>query len=450
VKTKAAAVQVKAVAAQSTVKHPVTVSLVQQPGNPTTSTQATFAWATTGSVSTTTCSINGSTWTTCSSGVNYAGLSTGVNAFSVKVHSSTSSAQASAQWSINAAPSTSGSGGSGGATTSSVANTFGQGMFGIAAGSTLQNESSTPSVMDQDLSNDRSAGARWVRIDINWAQIQQAGPTSYYWTAIDDAVAQAEADGLNVLGTIVFTPSWARPAGASATYGPDPATYARFAGIAVAHYAAMGVHDYELWNEPNISGFWTPAPSPAAYTALLKAAYPAIKAADPTATVISGGLSPAATDGTNYTPPDFLAGIYANGGQGYFDAVANHPYCWPAYPGDPDNWSAWYQMYGTSTSLRSLMIAHGDGGKKIWGTEFGAPTNGPAGSSYVSQAVQADMISRAFALWSTYSWAGPLFIYDGRDLGTSTDTIENFFGISNSDFSPKPSYYAYQSAAAAF
>lgn len=41
----------------------------------------------------------------------------------------------------------------------------------------------------------------------------------------------------------------------------------------------MGVHAYEVWNEPNIVNFWAPGPDPARYTQLLKLAYPAITAA---------------------------------------------------------------------------------------------------------------------------------------------------------------------------
>jgi hypothetical protein len=173
-----------------------------------------------------------------------------------------------------------------------------------------------------------------------------------------------------------------------------------------------------------------------------------IKAADPTATVVTGGLAPAPTDGTDYAPVDFLQGVYAAGGQGSFDAVGAHPYCWPAMPGDTDTWSAWYQMYGTAHSLRSVMVANGDGDKNIWATEFGAPTDGPAGS-YVSQATQAAMITRAYQLWAGYSWAGPLFTYQGRDQGTDPSTNENFYGFINNDGTPKPAFAAYQQAVAA-
>jgi hypothetical protein len=300
-------------------------------------------------------------------------------------------------------------------------------------------------VLSGDLGVDQAVGSRWLRVDINWAQIQSGGPSSYAWGPIDAVVQGAQARGMSVLGLIVYTPSWDRPSGTSAAYGPSAGSYAAFAAAAVAHYSALGVHAYEVWNEPNMVASWRPAPDPAAYTALLKAAYGAIKGADPSATVVSGGTAPASTNGTDYSPVDFLSGIYAHGGGGYFDAVAHHPYCWPAYPGDAQSWSAWYQMYGTSPSLRSVMGAHGDGSKKIWATEFGAPTNGPSGS-YVSESTQAAMITQAAQLYSTYSWGGPLLIYQGRDQGTDTSTTEDFFGFVTPNFSRKPSFSAFRRA----
>jgi hypothetical protein len=326
-----------------------------------------------------------------------------------------------------------------------VENPFGRALAGVAAGGALQNES--PGTLSSDLNADQAVGAKWLRIDVNWAQVQAQGPDSYDWTNIDAVVRGAEARGMNVLAGIVYTPSWARPAGTSATYGPDPSTYAAFAAVAVAHYAAMGVHAYEIWNEENIPSSWSPMPNPSAYAALLKAAYPAIKRADPSATVVTGGLAPAPTSGSDISAIDFLRAIYADGAGASFDAVGDHPYCWPAYPGEAVDWSAWYQIYGTATSLRSVMQANGDGSKRIWATEFGAPTGGPAGS-YVSQATQAAMIARAISLWATYSWAGPLFIYQGRDQGTDPSSIENFFGFIAYDGTPKPAFSSFREAVA--
>jgi polysaccharide biosynthesis protein PslG len=317
-------------------------------------------------------------------------------------------------------------------------------MFGIAAGGAIQGEDST--TLGRDLDSIQGTHTHWLRVDVNWAQIQGGGPSSYNWTAVDRLVQGASARGIKVLAGILYTPGWARPSGTSATYGPDPNTYASFAATAVRHYAAMGVHTYEIWNEANTTSFWTPKPNPAAYTSLLKATYPAIKAADASATVLTAGTAPAPSDGTQLSPVDFLKGIYANGGAGSFDAVAHHPYCWPANPGDAQTWSSWYQMYGTSPSLRSVMTDNGDAAKKIWATEFGAPTNGPSGS-YVSEATQASMLTKAYQLYRSYTWAGPLFFYQGRDQSaTDTSTRENFFGLTHNDFTPKPAYTAYQQA----
>ena len=55
-------------------------------------------------------------------------------------------------------------------------------------------------------------------------------------------------------------------------------------------------------------------------------------------------------------------------------------------------------------------------------------------------------LAKGYTLFGTYTWAGPLFWYSHRDLGATTDTRENFFGLLRNDFSPKPSYSAYRTA----
>src|SRR5437588_116960 len=93
-----------------------------------------------------------------------------------------------------------------------------------------------------------------------------------------------------VLATSSAAPS---PAGAVSDHArlTYPADYAIFAAAAVRHYAPMGVHTWEIWNEPNIPEFWSPAANVVQYAAMLKQADVAIKAADPTATVLTGGTS---------------------------------------------------------------------------------------------------------------------------------------------------------------
>ena len=84
-----------------------TVSLTSGPASSTTSTGATFGWTTTGTVSTTTCSLDSGAAVACSSPRTYAGLSAGTHTFRVTVSNSGGSASASYSWTVSAtAPAT--------------------------------------------------------------------------------------------------------------------------------------------------------------------------------------------------------------------------------------------------------------------------------------------------------------------------------------------------------
>jgi len=129
---------------------------------------------------------------------------------------------------------------------------------------------------------------------------------------------------------------------------------------------------------------------------------------DKSAFVISGGLAPAATDGTNYSPTSFLAAMYAHGVKGSFDALGYHPYSFPAVPDTYEPWSAWSQMTQTRPSIRSIMTKNGDSGKPIWITEFGAPSNGPAGIGATAQRVE---LLQAISYARKVNWIDAMYIY---------------------------------------
>ncbi len=106
------------------------------------------------------------------------------------------------------------------------------------------------------------------------------------------------------------------------------------------------------------------------------------------------------------------------------------------------------------------MVANGDSAKKIWITEYGAPTGGPGsvatdGSSlsdlqddHVTPALQAQMATVAVNLVRSYSWIGAFVWYSYQDSGTSPSDNENFYGLMQADGSFKPAYYAFQAAIA--
>lgn len=284
-------------------------------------------------------------------------------------------------------------------------------------------------------------GVRWIRHDLQWNSVQPESSTSYEWGAYDRLVREAGKRGMGILLVLAYTPRWARTPSAVESMFAAPVKngqFARFAGHAAQRYARMGVHAWEIWNEPNITQFWKPAPSVKAYADLLRRSYVAIKQADPSATVVSGGLSPAVTSSGNIAPRDFVVGLYAHGVKGSFDILGHHPYTFPALPSRYYEWSAWSQMSDTHPSLRGIMASHGDR-KPIWATELGVPTSGMAA---VSESLQARSIEAAADELQDKPWLGKLFLYSYTDIGTSTTTIENFFGVVRHDGTYKPGYYS--------
>lgn len=300
----------------------------------------------------------------------------------------------------------------------------------------------------------QATGAGWVRFDFDWSMIQPDSATSYSWSSYDQVVKSASDHHLQVMGIIDFTPAWARGADCNDLKQCHPdgtAAYANFAGALAQRYAPQNIHTWEVWNEPNTQNFWKPAPNIAQYSQLLISAASAIHRQDPKALVISGSTAPAETTALNISPPDFIAGLYSNGAGTAFDAVGVHPYTYPLIPSDSTK-QAWAQMSQGPASIREVMTKHGDAGKKVWITEFGAPTDGPGPTStaadpklaqsptHVDEALESTMLRQAFGLYHGYSWVGPIFWYSYQDAGSTPDTNENFFGLIRSDGSHKPAY----------
>jgi polysaccharide biosynthesis protein PslG len=270
----------------------------------------------------------------------------------------------------------------------------------------------------------QSLGVTDVRIAVPWIFVQPNSSQSYDWSKVDMVVDAAAARNMGVLGVISGTPTWA---GFPINGHPSPAVYADFASAVATRYQGK-ISAYEIWNEPNGVTFWSPV-SAKAYTDLLKAAYPAIKAADPSATVI-GGVLGAVGDiaGISTNAASFVNQMYADGAHGFFDALSFHPYHYVTpfskgtLAGDPIEQVA---------AIRALMLANGDGALKLWATEYGLPT------SEVSQAQQAAYIHDFVVAWQQVQGAGPMFIYTTRDAATGAFDDEANFGIFTTNWSPK-------------
>jgi len=291
--------------------------------------------------------------------------------------------------------------------------------------------------------NVTDSGAKQIRGFVNWQNVRGAS-RDYEMQRYRLFADQAKARGLRVLLTVTGT------AGAMPS---TPADYAAVAGDIANELRGKGV-DYEVWNEEDENGFWLNGPQPAAYTALLKAAYPAIKNADPAATVLVGGL--VANDF------DFLEQLYANGAKGSFDAVGVHTdtACLTTDPREyyrePSGRIGRYSFTGYR-EVRATMLAHGDD-KPVWMTELGWPTitttctrGGRAGTKAagVTPAEQADFLTKAYGCLANDPYVPYAAWFSLSDVQTGSPDDSLNLGLMNDAFARKPAFAAFQAAAGA-
>jgi hypothetical protein len=281
------------------------------------------------------------------------------------------------------------------------------------------------------------AWIRMARESFDWNRLEPRQGW-FEWAKFDQAVEVARAHNVSILGRLEFSAAWASsaPSSASATdrafYPPaSTATFAAYATAVVNRYKDR-VHVWEIWNEENSAIFWKPAPSATAYANLLKAAYAAIKAADPTATVLIGGIV-----GFDRT---FMDGIVAAGAWNSFDALAIHAYVAPGP--ETSMYSTWLQ------NARAYVDTKGP--KPIWITEFGWSTYSGSGSGYigVSEATQAAYTARAY-LSAAVAGVRGVFAYELMEHGTSTTSRLDNYGLIEASGRTKPAYSALRRVAEA-
>lgn len=294
---------------------------------------------------------------------------------------------------------------------------------------------------DRATSATRDLGMGRVRIGASWKEVEtHAGQDD--WSALDARVASARQAGLDPLLLIQDVPDWVSvPQTTAITQEVIEVArqYGEFAGRVAARYGSA-VSDYEIWNEPNLDRFW-PTPNPAQYSMFLKAAYPRIHTADPGATVISAGLAPAADTATTLSPMTYLTGMYALGLRDHADAIGMHPYSFPELPSGQSGWNSFRSL----SEIHDLMARYGDGDKKIWLTEYGAPTAGLGGKP-VSWQMQAESVVEAYALARDTEYLGPIFIYTLVDGGGSSWSTEYHFGLYTDRWVAKPAAGALREA----
>jgi hypothetical protein len=137
---------------------------------------------------------------------------------------------------------------------------------------------------DRAVAEWRANGVDDVRIFAQSTRIERWG-----WSELDAAVARVRAAGMSVMLTVV-----------GPHVRPNVKRFAAFAGDVAGRYGA-DVNRYIVWNEPNLPSWLRPQATcshgrctpvaPNLYRALVRAARPAIRAADPGAQVLIGAMS---------------------------------------------------------------------------------------------------------------------------------------------------------------
>jgi hypothetical protein len=302
-----------------------------------------------------------------------------------------------------------------------------------------------------------SSGATLTRVDVGWASVQEQGPGglgAWYTGRLDALVAAANARGIKLLLTFMNTPCWASSApeslkqgcagewwsrGVSAYAPNDPADYAAALGMLAARYKGK-VAAWEIWNEPNSTDFFKAPDQAAAYAALVKAAYPAVKAADPAATVVAGSLS--------QSDHAFTARLYQLGIKGFFDAFSVHPYSDDVSPLDTRaGQDARYSFVRGVPAVHSVMLANGDE-RPMWLTEAGFSTSPVRTSDHwrngVSEATQAQFVRQHLQQVGKWPWVRAIVWFNLQDAGTDRNDLYSNCGLRRWDGTAKPAWAAFQ------
>ena len=302
-------------------------------------------------------------------------------------------------------------------------------------------------------------GVGYIRQTFTWAQIETRR-NAYRWGQYDDFVRVAALNDMHVLPVLFdppkFRSSKPKKHAQHGTYFPKKVSDLGVFGAAVAkRYGPNGTYwaenpdvpklpitAYQIWNEPNLKAYSPPKPSAKKYVQMLKAVKPRIRAVDPAAEIVTGGLPDSRLSKPNLFK--FITQMYKAGAKGSFDTMGINPYATSASG-----------MISKLKKIRGIMNRYRDSSSSIWVTELGWSDVGPKAPFRVGAAGQAQRINTTVAALEQneaalklrgffyYSWKDGAVYAGGHDFwGLHT-------GLLRKDGSQKPAYAALKQAVAA-
>jgi hypothetical protein len=269
-----------------------------------------------------------------------------------------------------------------------------------------------------------AGGFRWVRMDLTWSATERQ-PGQYDFSAYDTLMNALQPYGIRALFILDYG-NHLYDNGLAPHTDAGRQAFAQWAATAVQHFQGQGII-WELWNEPNISQFWTPAPNVQDYIQLGLQVGQVIRAVAPNET-----FAGPATSTIDFA---FLQSCFQGGLLDYFDAVSVHPY----RSAGPETAAADYAR------LRSLIDQYAPPGKfiPILSGEWG----------YSSVRIGPDQQGKLLPRQWLTNMANdiPLSIwYDWHDDGIDPNNPEHHYGtVANPYYpgrdpvyDPKPGYSA--------
>jgi len=295
---------------------------------------------------------------------------------------------------------------------------------------------SNASEIDAEVAAAHRLHARVIRTEIAWSAFEQSGPGQIdpeVQAAADRLMADVGRYKMKVIALVDRTPCWASSAptaliqgcGVGESVGGAHAWPPRQAS-SFAHFVAWLAKRYgshlaaiEIWNEPDqINQAYFAGPSkPQRYAQLLRAAYPAIKHANPHVKVLAGSLV-----GSNGA---FMNELYKAGIKGYYDGVAVHFYT---------------LGLGSLRVFHENQVKHHDN-KPLWFDEFGWSSCWPKQKiqqeqGCVTKKVQAQNLADMFKELARTKWIAAATSYNLQD-GPNED-----FGVLTANGKRKPAFNA--------
>jgi polysaccharide biosynthesis protein PslG len=267
------------------------------------------------------------------------------------------------------------------------------------------------------------------RLHVMWSYVEGTRGR-YDWSVSDAQYAAMQTYTRRPIMMLGRAPAWARDPARTCAWGGDEhcmypqipkydTQWKAFVKAATARY--RNVRAIEIWNEPNLARFWSPAADPVRYATILKQAHSAVRSASSSVPVVTGGIFPVATANGNVKAATFLSQIYTTAGASAFEGIGSHPYVYKAPYVDG--------MRSRLDALRSVRNQKADSATPLWVTEAGIATD----SSGVPADQQGAMLTDLY------------HSIEGTDVRSFVihrfyDVGGDFYGVVNNDLTPKPAY----------